>query len=168
MSIYNGNPTSLGGGTNGISPKPIIISTVNQQTSNHAMNRGILRRAWNTKYASGMVNERVRVITPFRAVNNAGDYLARGSNYVCGGSNTIQPNARKGISKGNIGSIFSVCDNSGIEPSNCNNKWVYDSSYYTRFRKEKALNNTYNDYNFGGNKNNAEFVPLTHVRRGIH
>ena len=167
MSIYNGNPTSLGGGFKGVAPKPISVSTVNQQTANNAMYRSILRRAWNTQNATGLINGRERVITPFRAVNNSGDFLARGTNYVCGGPNTVQPNARKGISKSNIGSMFSICDGSGIEPSNCNNKWVYDSSNYTRFKKEKSINKTYNDPNFGGNEHNAEFVPLTHVRRGI-
>ena len=46
--------------------------------------RGILRRAWNQENAVGTINGQNRVITPFRAVNNLGDFLAR-KNYVCGG-----------------------------------------------------------------------------------
>ena len=35
-----------------------------------------LRRAWNQENAVGVVNGHNRVITPFRAVNNLGDFLS--------------------------------------------------------------------------------------------
>jgi hypothetical protein len=82
------------------------------------------------------------VITPFRAVNNLGDFLAR-PNYVCGGPNQV--NASKPGWKGHIGSIISSCDGTGVEGASCNPKFVSDSSDYVRFRKLRAMNKNYND-----------------------
>jgi len=70
---------------NGISPKQTLT---NYKDGEQSLDRGVLRRGWNQLYASGTVNGRNRVITPFRAVNNLGDFLAR-PNYVCGGPNQV-------------------------------------------------------------------------------
>jgi hypothetical protein len=104
--------------------------------------RGILRRAWNQENAVGTINGQNRVITPFRAVNNLGDFLAR-KNYVCGGPNQV--NASKPGWKGKIGSIISSCDNTGVEGYSGNVKFVPDSSDYTTYRKQRAFNRNYND-----------------------
>jgi hypothetical protein len=93
------------------------------QFSIHSRERFLLRNSWNT---SKPVPPRMG---PFRMVNNAGDILSR-VNYSCGGPNmlngTTHPklhlsNTRDGVSTNN-------CDNSGLEPSTCNVKYVYDSS----------------------------------------
>ena len=129
----------LGGDITGISPKQTATS---YKTSDVVMTRRVLRSSWNTVQARDALNGRGRVITPFRAVNNLGDYLGR-KNYVCGGSN--QTNANKPGWKGSIGAIMSRCDGSGIAASVTNNRFVPDSSDYIKFRKQRAINQTYND-----------------------
>lgn len=129
----------LGGPYNGYSGKQTVT---NFKDSEQTTTRSVLRNAWNTPYATGVVNGRKRVITPFRAVNNLGDFLAR-QNYVCGGPNQV--NASKPGMKSRIGSIISNCDGSNVPASNCNPRFVSDSSDYVRFKKQQAMNRNYND-----------------------
>jgi len=129
----------LGGPYNGYSGKQTVTS---YRDGEHTTARRILRSGWNTAYATGQVNGKDRVITPFRAVNNLGDFLSR-KNYVCGGPNQV--NASKPGMKGRIGSIISACDGSGVEASSCNPKFVSDSSDYIKFKKQVAMNRNYND-----------------------
>ena len=124
---------------NGISPKQTVT---NYKDGEQSLDRGVLRRGWNQLNASGTINGYKRVITPFRAVNNLGDFLAR-PNYVCGGPNQV--NASKPGWKGHIGSIISQCDGTGVAGASCNPKFVSDSSDYVRFRKLRAMNKNYND-----------------------
>jgi len=124
---------------NGISPKQTLT---NYKDGEQSLDRGVLRRGWNQLNATGTINGYKRVITPFRAVNNLGDFLAR-PNYVCGGPNQV--NASKPGWKGHIGSIISQCDNTGVEGASCNPRFVSDSSDYVRFRKLRAMNKNYND-----------------------
>ena len=124
---------------NGISPKQTVTSFKHHE---EAQSREVLRRSWNQLQASGKINGKERVLTPFRAVNNLGDFLGR-KNYVCGGPNQV--NASKPGWKGHIGSIISNCDDSGVEGASCNPKFVSDSSDYVRFRKLRAMNKNYND-----------------------
>jgi hypothetical protein len=124
---------------NGISPKQTLT---NYKDGEQSLDRGVLRRGWNQLNAIGTINGYKRVITPFRAVNNLGDFLAR-PNYVCGGPNQV--NASKPGWKGHIGSIISSCDGTGVEGASCNPKFVSDSSDYVRFRKLRAMNKNYND-----------------------
>jgi hypothetical protein len=126
------------------------------------MMRKVLNKSWNNQYATGTTGGKQRIITPFRAVNNSGDFLAR-QNYICGGPNQV--NADRPGWKGHIGSIISNCDNSGIPSSTCNVKFVADSSDYTKYRKQRACVKNYNDLNFGGNKNNAEQFSVLFSRR---
>lgn len=149
--------TTLGGPFNGYSAKQTILGKKDGEESTI---RRILRDGWNTAYARGTFNGRNRVITPFRAVNNAGDFLAR-KNYVCGGPaplNKSKPGYR-------IGTMFSNCDGTGVPASNCNPKYVYDSSDYIRFKKQQAFNKNYNDSSNGGDQSNASYTAIMHVRR---
>ena len=149
---------NLGGGPNGIAPKQTIL---NFKDGEQSMIRSQLRRAWNTSYATGKVNGKSRVITPFRAVNNSGDFLAR-QDYVCNGPS---PNhLHRGGIRHRFGSILSQCDGSGVEASNTNVKYVPDSSEYIRYKKQNAFNQNYNDYSFGG-YNNSAYTFLMLVRR---
>lgn len=151
---------NLGGGLNGIAPKQTIT---NYKDSEATMSRRVLRDGWNTANASGVVNGRKRIITPFRAVNNLGDFLSR-QNYVCGGPNQV--NADRPGWKSRIGSIISQCDGSGVAAGSGNMRFVSDSSDYTNFRKKQAINQNYNDIGFGG-YNNAAYVATKHASRGI-
>uniref|UniRef100_A0A6C0DNM1 Uncharacterized protein n=1 Tax=viral metagenome TaxID=1070528 RepID=A0A6C0DNM1_9ZZZZ len=159
---YSNLPTStvnLGGPYKGYSPQQ---TTPSFKSSEQVMVRGVLRRAWNTSYATGTVNGKKRIITPFRAVNNLGDFLSR-ENYICGGPNQVS--AHKPGWKGHIGSIISQCDGTGVPSSTCNVKFVPDSSDYTTYKKQVALNGNYNDLKNGGDNNNASYHARMSVRR---
>lgn len=115
----------LGGPYNGHSSKQTVSS---KRDSESAITRKVLRSSWNTPYATGTYEGEKRVITPFRAVNNLGDFLGR-KNYSCGGPNQM---------------TF-TCDSSNVPASSTNVKFVPDSSDYIRFRKQQAMNRNYND-----------------------
>ena len=148
----------LGGPFNGYSPKQTIT---NYKDSNQVMIRRILRNSWNTQNAIGVINGKNRVITPFRAVNNLGDFLAR-QNYVCGGPNQV--NASKPGWKSRIGSIISNCDGTGIPAGSGNMRFVSDSSDYITYKKQLAINKNYNDVKNGGDQSNGSYVALMRVR----
>jgi hypothetical protein len=147
----------LGGPFNGYSGKQTVT---NYKDSEQTMSRRVLRSAWNTRNASGTINGRSRVITPFRAVNNLGDFLSR-TNYVCGGPNQVT-NHKPGM---RIGSIISACDATGVEGYSGNPKFVPDSSDYIRFKKQQAMNRNYNDSKNGGDESNGSYVALMRVTR---
>ena len=115
----------LGGPYNGHSSKQTVSS---KRDSESAITRKVLRSSWNTPYATGTYEGEKRVITPFRAVNNLGDFLGR-KNYSCGGPNQM---------------TF-TCESSNVPASSANIKFVPDSSDYIRFRKQQAMNRNYND-----------------------
>ena len=102
--------------------------------------RSLLRRAWNNENAVGTINGKKMVITPFRGVNNLGDFLAR-QNYICGGPNQLK-SAKPGL-KNRMGSILSSCDGSGVEGFSGNPKFVADSSDYIKYKKQVSMNANY-------------------------
>jgi hypothetical protein len=137
---------------------PPATVDVDKTYENYENVRLTLRESWNTKYLNQTIT------TPFRAVNNSGDILSR-SNYSCGGPcQTFQSRPGMFGLKGQFGSIKSKCDNSGIPPSTCNVKYVYDSSNYTTFLKQQATNKNYNDISNGGNNNSGSQVAFRSVR----
>lgn len=150
---------ALGGAIQGKSPKQTIT---NYKGSDQVMSRRLVVKSWNSAYATGLVNGKSRVTTPFRAVNNSGDYLSR-VQYSCGGPNPT--NADKPGWKSRIRSMFSNCDGSGIPASSTNIKFVADSSEYSKFRKNRAINLNYNDSSFGGDQSNASFVARMSIHR---
>lgn len=169
----NGNPSPLGGGYDGYSPALIgggagTHGSGGMEGGNErSMDRLLLRQAWNGQYASGVVNGRKPVCTPFRLVNNAGDYLGR-QNYVSGGSDQVQGLVRSssvGSWKMFGGHVQATNDGTGIPSSTCNVKYVYDGSDYTSFKKKQAMNRTYNDQSFGGDESHASQSALRRVRR---
>jgi hypothetical protein len=168
---YNGPGPKLGGGLPGLMPQPIIE---HDNSSTFSRTRFTLRDAWNTTSYSGSSNPK-RIITPFRAVNNAGDLLSR-ENYSCGGSSQT-PSSRPGLNglSQRFGATSDSCLPSvvwssiqldqKIPSSTCNVKYVYDGSDYTRFKKLQAVNRNYNDRSFGGNEFNASQSNIRHIRR---
>jgi hypothetical protein len=152
--------SALGGGPyNGFSQAQTIT---NYKDSEQTSIRRILRNSWNNQQAVGTVNGNNRIITPFRAVNNLGDFLSR-QNYVCGGSNQV--NADKPGWKGRIGSIISQCDGTGVAAGSGNMRHVPDSSDYIRFKKQRAIGKTYNDLKNGGDQSNGSYVAVMGIRR---
>lgn len=157
--MSSNNRSTLGGGIPGIAPKQTIT---NYKGGDQVISRRVVVKSWNTPYATGTVNGRTRITTPFRAVNNSGDFLGR-VEYTCGGPNPT--NADKPGWKSRIRNMLSNCDGSGVPASSCNVKFVADSSDYSRFKKYRAINQLYNDSTFGGDQSNASYVPMMGVRR---
>jgi hypothetical protein len=165
-TVVKGKATNgivLGGGIKGRMPQSDVT---NYHDDEFAQTRFTLREAWNTTNYSGQNGlGNTRIITPFRAVNNAGDVLSR-RNYSCGGScQTFQsrPNL-KGLRQ-RFGAIQNICDETLIPPAACNVKYVYDSSNYTTFLKQQAVNRNYNDRSFGGNDYSTSQSAIRAIKR---
>lgn len=153
----------LGGGFHGIMPQHVGDQ---EAGSEYPRTRLILRDVWNTtRYSGQNGKENKRVITPFRAVMNAGDVLSR-DNYSCGGTcQTFQ--SRPGLYglRGRFGAIQNNCDQTMVPPSACNVKYVYDSSDYIKYVKHRASNRNYNDRSNGGNDSSAAQSAMKAIRR---
>jgi hypothetical protein len=160
----------LGGGIKGRMPQPLID---HDNTDQFARTRFTLRDAWNTTTYSGSSN-RTRIVTPFRAVNNAGDILSRQNYSVGGACQSFQ--SRPGLSglRQRFGAkqdtspsvVWSALQlNAAVPASTCNGKYVYDSSDYIRFRKNQAVNQNYNDLSFGGDQSSGSQVAYRSIRR---
>ena len=152
------NNTSLGGGYQGISP----VQTINNyKGSEQVMMRRVVRDGWNTQYATGTVNGRGCVVSPFRAINGLGDFLSR-KNVACGGPAEVHKSTvitNRGLRRG-----LQTCDATGIPVTSANVKFVPDSSDYIKFKKLRAVNRNYNDVSNGGYQNSS-YSALMAVRR---
>ena len=153
-------PTNPGGAINGWMPQQTQLT--DKRYPEYEQIRFTLKNAWNTAYPSQLRRNNLNksITTPFRAVNNAGDLLSR-ENYTCGG--TCQSfQSRPGLRglRGHFGSVQNTCVPSAvynnlqmladIPAAACNVKYVYDSSDYVRYLKQKAVNKNYNDLTYGG------------------
>ena len=155
-----GNPVRGGGIRGYIAPQ--TVDTDND--AEYTQTRFALRQAWNTDYVTQLGNKK-RIITPFRAVNNAGDILSR-KYYSCGGpTQTFQ--SRPGLNglRGRFGAIQSRGDDSGVPAAACNGKFVYDASDYITYLKQRAVNRNYNDYSNGGDESSASQSAWRAIRR---
>jgi hypothetical protein len=169
------NPKNAGGAIRGWMPQS--VQTNDQRYPEFEQIRFTLKQAWNTTYPSQLRRNQLKrsITTPFRAVNNAGDLLSR-NNYSCGGScQSFQ--SRPGLKglKQHLGSTSVSCTPSdayntlqlinNIPSATCNVKYVYDSSNYTTYLKQCAINKNYNDLSFGGDHSNASQSAQRHIRR---
>lgn len=122
--------------------------------------------AWNTQYKGQLIASKLhRIITPFRAVTNSGDILSR-KYYSCGGPcQTFQsiPGVY-GLSQ-RFGAIQYNCDKTLVPAAACNVKYVYDSSDYSTYLKQKAIVNNYNDLTYGGDDYHSGQVAYKAIRR---
>jgi hypothetical protein len=125
------------------------------------MYRRVLRDGWNTQYATGQVNGQNRAITPFRAVNGLGDFLAR-YHVACDGPSQVH--GSRIVTKRALRNHIQSCDTTGVPITSGNVKFVPDSSDYIKFKKLQALNRNYNDKSNGGSTN-SEYVALMAIRR---
>jgi hypothetical protein len=162
--LVKGQPV-LGGGIKGFIPQALNDTDNNDK---FAQTRFTLRNAWNNVYAKQLkIKNLKRVCTPFRAVTNSGDLLAREwIYYVCGGPcQTFQsrPNL-KGL-RGRFGAIQGGCDDSGVPAGTCNTKYVYDSSDYVTYLKQKAVGKNYNAVSNGGDYSSASQSAIRAIRR---
>lgn len=163
--------SNLGGGFQGIAPRMIGGGSGKNGSggmvgsSERAQDRFSLVQGWNGAAATGTINGYQRKIGPFRAVNNAGDFLSR-QNYTSGGSNQVN-NVRGGLNGYKVlgGSVQPHKDNTGIPSSTCNPRFVYDGSDYIQFKKLQAVNRNFNDYSFGGDDFSASQSAWRRVHR---
>jgi hypothetical protein len=168
-------PANPGGAINGYMPQQ--TQTVDKRYPDYEHIRFTLKNAWNTSYRGQLKRDNLKrpITTPFRAVNNAGDLLSR-LNYSCGGpcqSFQSRPNMR-GL-RIRFGAVSDTCVPSAaynsiqlldnIPASACNVKYVYDSSDYTTYLKQRAVNKNYNDLTFGGDDSNSGQSAWRAIRR---
>ena len=157
------NSTS-GGGINGYIAPSLV--DVDKDYQDYEAIRFKLRDAWNTSYNAQLAKAKVgRVTTPFRAVNNAGDLLDR-KYYSCGGPcQTFQSRPQlRGLRK-DFGAIHSLCDNTNVPAAACNVRYVYDSSDYTTYLKQRSMTKTYNNITNGGNNSSGSQSALRQIKR---
>lgn len=172
---------SPGGAIRGFMPQQII--TVDKDYPEFEQIRFTLKQAWNTDYPrqlrrigiTGNGKSGKTITTPFRAVNNAGDILSR-LNFSCGGScQSFQSRPNVHGIRQQLGSIKSTCVpsaaynslqlNATIPAAACNTKYVYDSSDFTKYLKQKAVNKNYNDLSYGGNDYNGAQSAMRAIKR---
>jgi hypothetical protein len=111
-------------------------------TNHWARMRNILRTSWNGNYTGNTYNGKPRKIGGFRATQNAGDWLSR-QNFACKGPNPLSNMVFTGGVNRMRGGIKQDCDDQNVPVSNTNVKYVYDSSIYTRYAKQKSYNPIY-------------------------
>ena len=175
FSIFAKNPASPGGAIRGWMPQATQLT--DKRYPDYEQIRYILKNAWNTTYRSQLQRNNLKqsITTPFRAVNNAGDLLSR-ENYSCGG--TCQtPQSRPGLHglSTHFGSVSVSCTPSAaynslqlikdIPAAACNVKYVYDSSDYVTYLKQRAVVKNYNDLTNGGDDYNSSQSAQRAIRR---
>jgi hypothetical protein len=175
FSIFAKDPKSSGGAIRGWMPQQ--TQNVDKTYPEFEQIRFTLKQAWNTTYPSQLRRNGLTksITTPFRAVNNAGDLLSRDS-YSCGGtcqSFQSRPNM-KGLRQ-RFGAVQSDCIPSvsynslqlikNIPAAACNVKYVYDSSDYITYLKQRAVVKNYNDLTYGGDDSHSGQSALRAIRR---
>lgn len=175
FSIFAQNSKSPGGAINGWIAKTTQLTDKRYPEFENI--RQTLKNSWNTTYPSQLRRNNIKqgIITPFRAVNNAGDMLSR-ENFSCGGScQTFQSRpGLKGLTT-RFGSISTSCkpsvvynslqSNMTVPAAACNSRFVYDSSDYVTYLKQKAILKNFNNYSSGGDQSNASQSALSAIRR---
>jgi hypothetical protein len=175
FAILAKNPKNSGGAINGWMPQP--TQTVNKEYTEFEQIRFTLKNAWNTAYPRQLKRDNLKksMVTPFRAVTNSGDLLCR-ENFSCGGS-CQTPQYRPGLHglKQRFGATSKSCQPSAaynslqlltnIPSATCNVKYVYDSSDYITYLKQKAVNKNYNDLSNAGNDSSASQSAYRAIRR---
>ena len=168
-------PSILGEGIPGAQPRGGLIGGGGGSKGGSGMvgssargtNRFILRKAFGnhvliqTLTESPLSATELRT-TPFRRAYHAGDPFGTVNESplpILPGSNQVNG---AGVSRLNVKS--GGPHNDGTAFYSGNPKFVYDGADYTRYKKLKAINKTYNDSSFGGNNNNGAYVALNRVR----
>jgi hypothetical protein len=156
---------------------PQTTQNVDKRYPEYEQIRYTLKNAWNTTYPSQLKRNNLKktITTPFRAVNNAGDLLSR-ENFSCGGScQSFQ--SRPGLYglRTHFGSVSVSCTPSAaynslqeiknIPAAACNVKYVYDSSDYITYLKQRAVNSNYNDLSNGGDDYKSSQSAQRAIRR---
>ena len=169
----------LGGGLPGGQPKWGLIGGGAGSTGGSGMEGGgargtdrfFLREAFGNQYLSNnplvqspayFVNQGLSKTTPFRAIMAAGD--VNGSKNQAGAPFLPSPNQVRPTYVQTVKMLTNGVQNNGTAFFTGNPRYVYDGSDYTRYKKLRAVNKTYDDKSFGG-ANNGAYVALKRVRR---
>jgi hypothetical protein len=174
FNIAVADPKSSGKAIKGYMPQ--TIQDVDKRFTEFEQIRFTLKNAWNTTYPSQLKRSNKKaIITPFRAVTNSGDLLSR-EYYSCGGPcQSFQSRPGMFGLKHRFGANSDVCVpgviyssyqlDTRIPAGTCNGKYVYDSSDYTTYLKQKAVNKNYNDLSYGGNQYNTSQSAIRRIKR---
>jgi len=160
----------LGGGRPGGRPGAGFANTT--FCSEDAMKRKILRKAFKSNNVKLNGSTIPSLSGPFRTAFNQGDVLSR--NYqTCGGPNQVndvtslklRPKMGGCVSRKDCGTLTK-----GVTPEEVplycgNQKYVSDSSLFTKFKGLSMINKNYNDKSFGGDESHAAYSFLRRVRR---
>lgn len=171
MSGFEKNVTSvLGGGIPGSRPGAGFANS--SFCSEDALKRKILRKAFKTNNVK-VPGATIRSTTgPFRSAFNQGDVLSR-AYQTCGGPNQVN-DVNSSKLRLSMGGCVSRKDcqtvTMGVTPSQVplycgNQKYVSDSSLFTKFKGLSMINKTYNDKSFGGDESNGSASVLLNIRR---
>jgi hypothetical protein len=135
-----------------------------------ALRRKILRKAFKSNKIT-VGNTTIKSMAgPFRASLSQGDPLNR-LYQSCGGCNQVHDvNIRIRLNQDGISNNSCDLETKGFTPKQIpletgNNRYVNDSSLFTRFKNLSSLNQNYNEISFGGNAHNGSYVSLMSVRR---
>ena len=179
-NLLNTTMTSiLGGGIPGGQPKWGLLGGGSGSTGGSGMEGGgargtdrfFLREAFGNQYLSNnplvqspayFVNQGLSKTTPFRAIMAAGD--VNGSKNQAGAPFLPSPNQVRPTYVQTVKMLTNGVQNNGTAFFTGNPRDVYDGSDYTRYKKLRAVNKTYDDKSFGG-ANNGAYVALKRVRR---
>jgi hypothetical protein len=158
-------------GVKGFRAKGLANTTFSAE---NALKRKILRKAFNSVNVSkpdGTIVTR-SMAGPFRTAFTQGDVLNR-TNQSCGGANQVN-DVTSGILRLSMGGCVGNQDcrtsTLGVTPREVplfsgNNKYVSDSSLFTRFKGLASIHRNYNDSSFGGDASNGSYESLMRVRR---
>ncbi len=140
--------------------------------SEDALKRKILRKAFKSNKVHVPGTTIRSLAGPFRTAFNQGDVLSR-TYQTCGGPNQVNDvNSSKLRLKmgGSVG--FKDCQTMtcGVTPTEVplysgNQKYVPDSSLFTKFKGLSSINQNYNDKSFGGDDSHSSYSFLLKVRR---
>ena len=137
-----------------------------------AMKRRLLRKAFRTNQVKTNDGRLVGKSTsgPFRTAFHLGDSLSR-QNQSCGGINQVNGTyVNRTKLGGSVGQNSCNVNTLGFTPLEVpleggNQKYVSESSTYTRFKHLEGVNLNYNDTTFGGGDNNTIYTTLNRVRK---
>ena len=135
------------------------------------MKRKILRKAFKTSQVQLNGRRIPSLAGPFRTAFNQGDVLSR--NYqTCGGPNQVygvnsmklRPKMGGCVSKKDCSTVTQGVTPSEVPLYSGNQKYVSDSSLFTKFKGLSMINKNYNDKSFGGDESHGSYEFLKRVR----
>ena len=151
---------TLGGGYKGT--QPLLIGNIDSG-SDRSSSRKHLAKAFGNLYNKGLgisplLNSR-NIAGPFRTSFNSKDILTT-YNEATDNKYGYAANQVGGNNLSRLNPNFNGVSRNGTAMYSGNNKFVHDSSDYSRFKKLQAMNRNYNDTTFAGSSTNTNNVSV--------